>query len=161
MRVARSATPGTAPARAREWRRVVAAAVVVGVASACTPSIRREAPAGAPVVDVGMDEYAFSMDGGDLRAGRVVFRARNLGRLDHEFVLTELPADLPPLAEQLQSDKRRPVSNVARVALRRPGTTGTFAADLAPGRYGVMCFVRDPDGNTHAVKGMALEFRVG
>lgn len=154
----RAAGPASAPARA--GRRFVAVAVVVAAASGCTPSTSREAPASAPVVDVGMNEYEFSFDAGDVGAGRVVFRARNLGRLDHELLLAELPEDLPPLAEQLQSDKRRPLSNVGRVSLRRPGTTGTFAADLAPGRYAMICFVRDPDGDLHAIKGMAREFSV-
>lgn len=93
-------------------------------------------------------------------AGRVVFRARNLGRANHELLLLSLPADLPPVREQLQSSERRPVNTVGRIPPRVPGATGTFAVDLVPGRYAMVCFVVDPDGEQHAVKGMTAEFRV-
>lgn len=144
-------------------RRRAVAAVLVGLAVAatgCSPGESRSAPPPAPVVDVAMSEYEFSLDDQDLRAGRIVFRARNLGRLDHELLLVELPEDFPPVAQQLRAEKRRPVSNVGRVPIREPGATGTFAADLVAGRYALVCFVRDADGNQHAVKGMARELRV-
>ena len=131
------------------------------LAAGCTSSgASSSTPPAAPVVDVAMSEYGYDFDA-RVPAGRVVVRARNLGSVDHELLLVELPEDFPPVKDQLQSDKRRAVSNVGRVAKRTPGTTGTFAADLAPGRYAMACFILDPDGNQHAVKGMVEEFRVG
>ncbi len=106
-----------------------------------------------------MSEYKFDMDGSP-PGGRVVFRARNLGRLDHELVLVALPEDLPPIQEQLRSDERRPASSIARIPPRVSGSTGTFAVDLSPGRYAFVCFVVDADGQQHARKGMSAEFRV-
>ena len=134
----------------------VASALLLG--AGCSSS-ERSAPPPAPVVDVAMAEYRFEY-APPARAGRVVFRARNLGQLEHELVLVYLPEDFPPVREQLESSKRRPVSNLGRSPVRPPGATGTFAVDLAAGRYALVCFVKDADGNQHAVKGMAAEFRI-
>jgi hypothetical protein len=43
---------------------------------------------------------------------------------------------------------------------RPPGSTTSVAVDLAPGRYGLVCFLPDPDGQQHAQKGMSSEFRI-
>ena len=150
---------GEARGRRARKRWTIVAACGAALAGASCSGAARPAPSSAPVVDVAMDEYRFDLDGA-VPAGRVVFRARNLGRLDHELLLVELPEDFPPVREQLESAKRRAVSNVARVAVRKPGTTGTFAADLVPGRYAMVCFVQDADGGQHAQKGMSAEFRI-
>jgi hypothetical protein len=110
-------------------------------------------------VRVGMDEYRF-----DLRSpaasGRIVFEARNTGTVDHELVLVGVPEDLPPIGEQLRSGKRVVVPTVARMAPHAPGTRGTFAVDLVPGRYALVCFVKDADGEQHDQKGMSTEFTI-
>ncbi len=94
-------------------------------------------------------------------AGRIVFDVRNDGRLDHELVLIVLPEGVASIDEQLRSKKRRVVPTVAELAPRRPGQRGTFAVDLTPGRYAMVCFVQDPDGSQHATKGMNADFRIG
>lgn len=95
-----------------------------------------------------------------VREGRVVVRARNAGRVGHEVILVRLPDDQAiPLAEQVLSATRRPVETVAQLSLA-PGDRGAFAVDLAAGHYGFVCFVSDPDGETHARKGMASDLRV-
>lgn len=92
--------------------------------------------------------------------GRLVFRITNAGASDHSLVLVSLPEDLPPIVDQLLSDDRRGVPTFAKLPVRPPGSHDTFAVDLAPGRYGLVCFVTDADGVSHAAKGMASEFRV-
>lgn len=92
--------------------------------------------------------------------GRVVFRVRNSGALTHELILVQLAEDVPPIQEQIRSDARRAVDTIATLRNRPPGSNGTFAADLQPGRYAFICFIRDADGVSHAIKGMASEFRV-
>jgi hypothetical protein len=106
-----------------------------------------------------MSEYAFQHPP-DVAPGRVVFRISNAGALPHSMVLVELPDDLPPIVEQLRFGAPQPVANLARLPERPPGSRDTFAVDLRPGRYGMVCFVTDPDGVTHALKGMGSEFRV-
>jgi hypothetical protein len=92
--------------------------------------------------------------------GRVVFRVRNAGNVTHELVLVALPEDFPPIDEQLRSEERQGVDTVVAIHDRPPGNRTTFASDLQPGRYAFICFVRDPDGVSHALKGMSAEFRV-
>ena len=107
-----------------------------------------------------MREYSFQHPA-EIAPGRVVFRIHNAGAEPHSIVLVELPEELPPLAEQLRSDTRRAVANLAQLPERPAGSRDTFAVDLVPGRYGMVCFVRDADGVSHALKGMTSELRVG
>lgn len=107
-----------------------------------------------------MSEYRFDYDAAIPR-GRVVFKVRNDGKVDHELVLAIVPPELPPIDEQLKGTERQAITALATIPTRRPGTGTTFAVDLAPGRYALLCFVRDPDGKPHALKGMNAEFRVG
>lgn len=133
------------------------AAVVVG---ASCQSSRRSLPAGPTTVEVIMSDHHFEYEP-PAAPGRVVFEARNDGVSEHELVLVRLPDDLPPLAEQLRSRDRRVIPTIASLSSRPPGRTGTFAVDLEPGRYGIICFVEDPGGVQHARKGMSSEFQVG
>jgi len=92
--------------------------------------------------------------------GRQVFRVTNAGATEHSLVLISLSDDVPPIAEQLRSEERRGVPTFAKLPARPPGSEDTFAVELATGRYAFVCFVTDPDGISHALKGMASEFRV-
>lgn len=122
------------------------------------PSARPPLPPAPPVVDVVMREYSFSHLPG-VKAGRVVFRFTNAGTQPHSAVLVALPEDVPPIDEQLRSDERRAVATYARIPDRPPGSHDTFAVDLAPGRYALICFTDGADGVTHALKGMSSEIR--
>lgn len=144
-------------------RRGVAVVGLLLAAPACAgaggPTPTRLLPPGPETVDVTMREYSFDLPE-TLPRGRVVFRARNAGRLPHEMALVVLGEDVPPIAEELRNQRGRVVRTLASVPSRAPGSAGTFAVDLKPGRYGVICFVLDQDGEQHARKGMASEFRV-
>jgi uncharacterized cupredoxin-like copper-binding protein len=138
----------------------LAAVVLVGFLTACAaPSPDARLPPAPPEVEVTMAEYQFG-HAAIVPRGRVVFRVRNEGELEHAITLVALTEDMPPIAEQLRGDERRGVPSVARLTDRAPGESGFFAADLAPGRYGLLCFVLGSDRKSHAVKGMASEFRV-
>ncbi|HUP70591.1 MAG TPA: hypothetical protein VM142_12375 [Acidimicrobiales bacterium] len=108
-----------------------------------------------------MTDYAFTYRQPE-HAGRSVFRATNAGRVDHELVIVRLPEDLPlTIDQQLHSPDRRPFPTVVALVARRPGTTGTFALDLGPGRYAMLCLLREPGSDQeHALRGMNSEFRV-
>lgn len=144
----------------RRHRLVTATAVIsVGTVLSACASGSRPLPPGPAQVDVVMREYAFEFTP-PRRAGRIVFRARNAGRADHELKLLVLPEDVPQIGEQLRSSGRRLVPSVATMLVRPPGRTGSFAVELTPGRYALVCFAADPDGVQHAHKGMASEFRL-
>lgn len=141
--------------RARRWLGVAAAAVL----TACQAGERW--PPSPPVHNVVMDEYRFTLDRPSLQPGRMVIRVANHGQLSHELVLVDVPPDLPrSVDEQLRSEERLAVATRAYLRPRPSGATGVFAVDLRPGRYALICFLEDPDGKIHAVKGMNAEFRV-
>lgn len=106
-----------------------------------------------------MEEYRFVVTE-KVPAGRVVFKARNAGGLTHDLDLIAIPEDFPlSITEQVGGSVRQAFPTKAVLHGRGPGASGEFAVDLPPGRYALTCFVRDPDGQSHAIKGMAVEFR--
>lgn len=142
--------------------RVIGVAVFVAfvfVACVTSDADSRPLPPAPAELDVRMTEYRFEHVP-TIPPGRVVVEARNEGRERHSVTLARLPEDVPPILEQLRGESRRSVETVAQVMDRPPGTRAAFAVDLAPGRYALLCFVRFPDGTTHAFQGMATEFRV-
>lgn len=93
--------------------------------------------------------------------GRAIFRVANAGTVGHELLLVRLPEGLAgTLDEQLRSSHRRPVETVAMLPVDGPGQRTTFAADLAPGHYGLICYLRGDDDVTHALKGMNSDLYV-
>ena len=142
-------------------RRTGTVAAVLLVLSSCVVggSTGDPLPPGPGRVEVVMSEYLFDIAPTFL-PGRLVFRAENRGTIDHSLTLVALPEDYPPLDEQLRGETRRGVTTIAILRRRGPGVKGTFAVDLVPGRYGIVCFVPDADGTLHALKGMNAEFRV-
>jgi hypothetical protein len=136
---------------------VVATALLAG----CTPGRAGGAPLPpSPArIDVTMVEYEFRLPA-TVPSGRQVFRVTNAGALEHSLVLVSLAEDVPPILDQLRSQDRRGAPTFAKFAARPPGSQDTFAVELPPGRYALICFVTDADGNSHAAKGMASEFRV-
>ena len=140
----------------------LALALVAMVLAGCSRGRDAPLPAEAATLAVTMEEYRFGFDRDQaIDPGRVVFEVTNRDQRDHELLLVALPADLAgTLNDQLRSPTRRPVLPLANLPPRRPGQSGSFAVDLAPGRYGLMCFLQDPDGQRHALKGMNAELRV-
>jgi uncharacterized cupredoxin-like copper-binding protein len=110
-------------------------------------------------VNVIMREYSFDVQT-SIKKGRAVFVVSNAGQLDHQLTLEKLPAGFPPILEQVRGNIRRSVPTVALMPEHGPGTTATFAVDLTPGRYALVCLTRDEDGVSHSAKGMATEFTV-
>ena len=108
-----------------------------------------------------MREYAFDHVPG-LPVGRAAFRVRNAGRLTHQLILLALPPDAPPVGQVFGgSSKHQGFSPLAILPSQPPGDRATFAYDFAPGRYALVCILKDPGSGTHAQQGMSSEFRVG
>lgn len=126
--------------------------------ASCSPA---PLPAAPPLVDVGMDEYRFVLKS-PLRSGRNIFRTSNLGMINHELILVTLPQDMEgTLDQQLRGTSRRSVSPVRVIQALPPGDKTAFAVDLKKGRYGLLCFLKEePEGESHALKGMNADFRV-
>lgn len=123
--------------------------------AACRP------PSTAPEVIVTGQEYAFQLPD-TLKAGRVILRFHNAGRMEHEMLLVLLKPGIT-MAKVLEVVKAggRPdslVDGTLGILIAAPGTTslGALAADLSPGRtYALVCTFRDaPDKPPHVMLGM-------
>lgn len=141
---------------------VFGAAVVVLMVTSCQRQrkvVAAPLPPPPAIVDVAMTEYRFDYDG-EIPRGRVVFRFANKGKVGHAMDLVVLTPDIPPIEEQLRGTVRRAVDGLSSLPTQAPGATGVVAADLGPGRYAILCFLKDGDGPEHALLGMHKEFRV-
>lgn len=87
-------------------------------------------------------------------AGRAVFRAHNRGDVAHELVVVDVP-DSPASEGGSQV-----VLTLGVVNARPPGQGGSVAVDLAPGRYALVCLLRNDDGVAHSDLGMVARFEV-
>jgi hypothetical protein len=105
-------------------------------------------PDGFPVIDVKMTEYAFEFDKSRV-ARNMVLKLANQGRTEHEFVLFQM---MPSGWE----------NSVARGAWHfEPGKTiDVVLAGLEPGKYAMVCCLRDADDKAHCDKGMRTEFAI-
>lgn len=142
----------------RRWMTMTALVAALALAS-CGEATARPLPPGRPVVDLTMSDYRFDHTQ-PVPQGQVVFRVGNTGHVNHRLILVPIPEGFPPIDVQLRGEERRIVEPLAGIPDRPPGASSTFAVSLNPGRYALICFTRDADGESHAAKGMASEFRV-
>ncbi|HKU60939.1 MAG TPA: hypothetical protein VJQ44_06970 [Gemmatimonadales bacterium] len=129
--------------------------VVAGPAAAAVPR---------PDITMSLRDYDFVLSG-PAAPGRRVIEVRNDGEQTHEVELVRLapgksvhdvlawvekPAGPPP---------GMPLGGVSPLGR---GGVASFEAELAPGRYGLICFLPDArDGKPHHEHGMIQEFEVG
>lgn len=131
----------------------------------------------APVADRTVELSEFSFTGLDqgLSVGSEIWEVKNTGTQPHMLLMGGLPSGTT--ADQfmafIQSDATgtpqaggltdADITPVAQgVLLVSSGQTLWLPVDLAPGTYGAVCFVTDPDtGVEHAVEGMVSVFTVG
>lgn len=106
------------------------------------------------------NRFDFDRKSATLPSGRIVFRARNDGKLHHQVTLIALPDGFPgTLRQELEKPGRRAVPTLVQMPEKPPGAVGVFAVDLPRGRYGLLCSVMFPDGVSHSRRGMVWEFR--
>lgn len=137
----------------------VSAGVLMSVVLAGCGAANSALPPAPPVVHVAMRDYWFDFNAGDVPRGRVVFQITNAGRQYHQLALIPIPADFPPIKQQVEGNDRRVVNEMVSSPPLQPGASDTFAVDLTPGRWGFIDFFIGPEGS-HASKGDAAEFRV-
>lgn len=136
-----------------------APAALAGLLLSCGGKDEAALPPPPPVVEIKMRDYSFEYKL-PIPRGRVILRGHNLGRVTHRLTLLPLPADFPPLDQQLRGKTRATVVPLGHLRRLRPGESDAFAVDLAPGRYGMVDFERDRKGIDNAIKGSNSEFRV-
>lgn len=136
----------------------MAAAVALALTAGCARTSAAELPPAPHRAEITMAEMTFEHPA-TVPKGRVVFRVHNAGRIDHRLILSRLGEDFPPISAQLAGTERRRIEPLAGIPDTAPGADTSFAVDLQPGRYALVCLVVDADGVSHARKGMASEFR--
>jgi uncharacterized cupredoxin-like copper-binding protein len=100
------------------------------------------APAMHTSVDVAAREFAFDGTPASVPAGDVDFTIRNVGALTHQLIV--VGADGEPAVE---------VSEI------RPGATGPLSVRLRPGRWTIVCMLKQ-GARTHADLGMRADLTV-
>jgi hypothetical protein len=120
-------------------------------------------PSGYKTVDLQTAEFAFGFDREAVTSGKIAFKVENAGKQVHEVALEKVPADFD-LDAALQADEPpADVEDIGRIEIK-PGRTYNMVLlkDLAPGRYVMICFMPDTegDGTPHALKGMTADFTV-
>lgn len=137
----------------------IAALVAAPAATAGGPG----SPPATPAVTIVTAEYGFTLPA-SVAAGPTVLRLSNHGKTVHHVTLIRLEngkrvADLVAVLSKPGPPPTWavPVGGPNAVG---PGGTASAVVDLHPGRYALLCFVPDPDGKPHFMKGMARELLV-
>lgn len=127
------------------------------------------APAGTPLptpasdITVSLFDYNFDVTGA-FTAGRHTIKIENRGPQPHEVELVRPAAGKTSkdLLAWVMSPKGPPPGDaIGGTSAIVPGQTVYYTVDLAPGNYGVLCFIPDgKDGKTHAEHGMLKDFKV-
>ena len=121
--------------------------------------------ASAPKADITMSlrDYSFVLSG-TTAAGHRVIEVRNDGGQTHEVELVQLAPGksvhdvLAWLEKPVGPPPGLPLGGVSPLAR---GGVASFEVELAPGRYGMICFLPDAkDGKAHHEHGMIQEFEV-
>ncbi len=128
----------------------------------------KAAPMPAPDETIKLVDYTFQFSK-PLAAGRHVIRVVNAGTQWHELELVRLNPgktvkDLEAWEGAVEAGKPAgppPADALGGVAPLDPGHSATMTVDLAPGRYGMLCFLpAKADGKPHFMHGMAMDVDV-
>jgi hypothetical protein len=118
-----------------------------------------------PSSDLHIDlvDFAFSAPA-IITSGPHVVRVRNSGNQPHEVQLVQLPPDvsIAKFAEAVADGVGSPPPGkpIGGLTGLKPGSEAAFAADFSPGKYGLICFFPDEEGNLHFSRGMMTEVTV-
>ena len=123
------------------------------------------AAASLPTADitVSMSDYAWSVTP-EITAGKHIIKIENTAAQSHEMFIAALApgktaADLAAWAEHMTGPPpAKPIGGISGMA---KGGVAYIPVDLAPGEYGLFCFLPDAkDGKPHVAHGMLKQFTV-
>jgi uncharacterized cupredoxin-like copper-binding protein len=99
-----------------------------------------------------------------LRKGRHTFYVINRGHQIHQasFVRLNPGASAEDVLIALNQDRPSslPGTLIGGMSGLEPGRDGTFTAELTPGRYAIMCLFSTDRSESHAAKGMVMNFTI-
>jgi uncharacterized cupredoxin-like copper-binding protein len=108
---------------------------------------------GAAAVSVRLKEFKVIPSVRSVRAGRVVFTARNTGKLPHNLVV--LRTNLAPGKLPVVGSVAKEVGRRGKTPVFGPGKSRRLALELKPGKYVLLCNVAG-----HYKAGMFIGFTV-
>jgi hypothetical protein len=116
-----------------------------------------------PDVTLTLSDYAFTLSK-PLAAGKQMIKVENTAAQPHEVVLVQLQPGktIEDLGKWVFDMKGPPPGKpIGGIPGFVPGKTAYFEADLAPGDYGMICFIPDAkDQKPHVAHGMAQQFKI-
>jgi len=126
-----------------------------------SPDLPVDVPEGATVIDGEMADYEFVLSQASAPAGDIAFNVTNTGEYPHEMVVLGLPEGIT--VEDVFADE----SLFAQVQFfgftyADPGAEAPplVMVDMEPGTYTLVCFIDEPEGVPHVMRGMIVEFEV-
>jgi uncharacterized cupredoxin-like copper-binding protein len=119
----------------------------------------------AATLEVTANEYSFRLSAKTVAPGTVPVTLVNGGHEVHQVMIVRLHdgVTLAQYAEAAHADEAAAgalVDDAGGVNAVDPGSRATGYADLAPGRYAVLCYIPAPDGSNHLHHGMSAELTV-
>lgn len=124
----------------------------------------RHAAQKEPDVDITLHDYSFESSA-PLTAGNHVVRVTNSGQQRHEVVVVRVGKGhtIADVGKWVDGGLKGPPPGmpIAGMSPLTIGQSATFPVRLAPGTYGLICFLPDAkDGKMHAEHGMVQQFEV-
>ncbi len=115
----------------------------------------------ATIVDVEMVDFAFGLSQNSAPAGELIaFNIVNAGEFPHEAAVVLLPEGVT-VEQVLEDPALEEQVGFFGGNFAEPGGRASFALEnLEPGTYTLVCFVDEPDGVPHVVRGMVASFTV-
>ncbi len=115
----------------------------------------------AVVIEAELIEYAFVLSQNTAPAGGVIaFNLVNSGEYPHELALIRLPEGMT-LQQVLEDPSLEEQIEFFGGNFAGPGGRASVAFEnLEPGTYTLICFIDEPEGVPHVVRGMVAEFTV-
>jgi hypothetical protein len=115
----------------------------------------------ATIVDVEMVDFAFDLSQDAAPAGGLIaFNIVNAGEFPHEAAVVLLPEGVT-VEQVLEDPALEEQVGFFGGNFAEPGGRASFALEnLEPGTYTLVCFVDEPDGVPHVVRGMVASFTV-
>lgn len=142
------------PARGGPTSRAVIASLLAAAALAAgAPAAgAASAPASATTVNVRLNEWKVTPSVLSVRAGKVTFVARNVGKIAHNLVV--LRTNLAPSKLPVVGSRAKEVGRVGKTPVFGPGPSRRLTLTLKAGRYVLICNVPG-----HYRAGMFVGFR--
>jgi plastocyanin len=126
----------------------------------CEPVGEELADAADATVEVGLDEYRFTLAAASVRAGTITFDVTNDGDENHELAFLPGGGDVPLDDTGAPDEAALEQAGAFELEAFGPDQDCQATYELAAGDYTLFCLVEAEDGTTHLSKGMRSRLQV-